>query len=438
MQKGAKVILRNIASFQPGAVGLRLRNASPAVGRLKFPAFNLKQDRAHFELNEDGKGVDWPLADVIFLDPGPGIRVGEVLKADGPFCAVYFPDATDDQRAQDEAARWRASKLMKSGDLVVLTDDEIATAEDASTGGGSGYLPLVQADEMGLSAEPELLHVPGVVRGVGMSIDSLHAATSSDGDTGEPQHLYEHCFDGDDVETVREEDLPTHLQRLLDVNRIVAPPFCTFAFLFDTQGSLLPTPSAMHTNPLAYRWSDLPPLLRTSVAVDQSSAASAGLCMTVAVHVKSQSIVPLILSGQPKELQSSIAEKQSENLCWWAEHLDGARNILHVTVDAAAAACEVEASAAGTAGGQGRQQHPSKRARRLSARLSPKDPGSSTSSDSSSHLRCLQIILKALKEERIAGPDMRQNLISVLSGQVCSTQAARTHNPDSNAMLLYP
>jgi hypothetical protein len=88
VQNGDKVISRNIPSYQPGAVGLRLRNASPAVGRLKFPAFNLKQDKAHFELNEDGKGADWPLADVIFLDPGPGIRVGEVLKADGPFCAV--------------------------------------------------------------------------------------------------------------------------------------------------------------------------------------------------------------------------------------------------------------------------------------------------------------------------------------------------------------
>jgi hypothetical protein len=313
---------------------------------------------------------------------------------------------------------------MKSGDLVVLTDDEIATAEDASTGGGPGYLPLVQVDDMGLSAEPELLHVPGVVRGLGMSIDSLHAATSSDGDTGEPQHLYEHCFDGDDVETVREENLPTHLQRLLDVNRIVAPPFCAFAFLFDTQGSLLPSPSAMHTNPLAYRWSDLPPLLRTSVAVDHASAASAGLYMTVAVHIRSQSIVPLILLGQPEELRSNIAEKQSENTCWWAERLDGARNILHVIVDAAAAACEVEASTAEAAGGQGRHQHPSKRARRLSARSSPRDPGSSTGSDGSSHLRCLQIILKALQEERIAGQEMHQNLISVLSAQVCFTQVA--------------
>merc|ERR1719201_1705140 len=84
----------------------------------------------------------------------------------------------------------------------------------------------------------------------------------------------------------------------------------------------------------AYHWSDLPPVGKAAMAVDANGSNARVL---MAVHLRRQRFLPLVLCGSPVQLRAAIKESHAAAVPWWSERFDGVRNSLHVVVDAAAA-----------------------------------------------------------------------------------------------------
>lgn len=355
--------MREIPAYLPGAIALRLTAAVPAIGRLKDTGWNPKTDTCSFEVGTESAAREevWPLKDVVFLDTGSGLPIGEVLKVDGGTCAAYFP-STRDAAEESPALKWQEARLLGIAQFALLSDTELAAAAAFSPHGT--HLPMPTAS--GICQTPSALDLPGRATSLSLTVDSLHVilagaggesgddgsdvqerasserdsapnpdpdpdvnrAGQSSSETSRVLSLYEHCFGGDDGrEHMRHTTLPDAVARLLGKRAVVTTPLSSVALLRTRDGTLLPPGLTLGTVPAAAAvpWMDLGPTRALASALGTRSGA-----VVLAVALAGQKIMPLVRAGDVSALQAALGAVTEP---WWAERLDGSRNVLHVAVD---------------------------------------------------------------------------------------------------------
>lgn len=72
----------------------------------------------------------WQLKDVVFVEDVRSIPIGKVLKVDGAYAAVKFPNVNGSKEVKDENDAWQDCRLMRKDELQVIKSTTLSRVPD--------------------------------------------------------------------------------------------------------------------------------------------------------------------------------------------------------------------------------------------------------------------------------------------------------------------